>query len=116
MSEGESGMFRGTEWRDNRLAKIARDNRPQGVRSRGRPKKQWNESVKTATSALNLEEKASAYIEEEEEEEQQQQQQQQQGEGEEGEEGGGGEEGEEEGEEEGGEEGGGEEEEEGGEG
>jgi hypothetical protein len=24
---------------DNRLAKIARDNRPQGVRSRGRPKK-----------------------------------------------------------------------------
>jgi hypothetical protein len=26
---------------DNRLAKIARDSRPQGVRSRGRPKKRW---------------------------------------------------------------------------
>ena len=33
---------------DNRLAKIARDNRPQGVRSRGRPKKRWKESLNTA--------------------------------------------------------------------
>jgi hypothetical protein len=30
---------------DNRLVKIARDNRPQGVRSRGRPKKRWKESL-----------------------------------------------------------------------
>jgi len=30
---------------DNRLAKIARDSRPQGVRSRGRPKKRWKESL-----------------------------------------------------------------------
>ena len=29
---------------DNRLAKITRDSRPQGVRSRGRPKKRWKES------------------------------------------------------------------------
>jgi len=35
---------------DNRLAKIARDNRPQGVRSRGRPKKCWKESLNTAPS------------------------------------------------------------------
>ena len=35
---------------DNRLAKIARDNRPQGVRSRGRPKKRWKESLNTAPS------------------------------------------------------------------
>ena len=35
---------------DNRLAKIARDNRPQGVRSRGRPKKRWKEGVNTAHS------------------------------------------------------------------
>jgi hypothetical protein len=27
--------------KDNRLAKIARDSRPQGVRNRGRPKKRW---------------------------------------------------------------------------
>ena len=31
--------------KDNRLAKIARDSRPQGVRSRGRPKKRWKESL-----------------------------------------------------------------------
>jgi hypothetical protein len=30
---------------DNRLAKIARDSRPQGVRSRGKPKKRWKESL-----------------------------------------------------------------------
>jgi hypothetical protein len=30
---------------DNRLAKIARESRPQGVRSRGRPKKRWEESL-----------------------------------------------------------------------
>jgi len=30
---------------DNRLAKIARDSRPQGVRRRGRPKKRWKESL-----------------------------------------------------------------------
>ena len=30
---------------DNRLAKIARDSRPQGVRSRSRPKKCWKESL-----------------------------------------------------------------------
>ena len=35
---------------NNRLAKIARDNRPQGVRSRGRPKNRWKESVNTASS------------------------------------------------------------------
>ena len=35
---------------DNRLAKIARDNRPQGVRSRGRPKKRWKESLNAAHS------------------------------------------------------------------
>jgi hypothetical protein len=36
---------------DNRLAKIARDSRPQGVRSRGRPKKRWKESlIKTPRS------------------------------------------------------------------
>jgi hypothetical protein len=29
---------------DNILAKIARDNRPLGVRSQGRPKKRWKES------------------------------------------------------------------------
>ena len=33
---------------DNRLAKIARGNRPQGVRSRGRPKKRWKESLNAA--------------------------------------------------------------------
>jgi len=39
------------EWErmeDNRLAKIARDNRPQGVRSRGRPKKRWKEILNAA--------------------------------------------------------------------
>jgi hypothetical protein len=35
---------------DNRLAKIARDNRPQGVRSRGRPKERWKESLNAAPS------------------------------------------------------------------
>ena len=35
---------------ENRLAKIVRDNRPQGVRSRGRPKKRWKESLNTAPS------------------------------------------------------------------
>jgi hypothetical protein len=36
---------------DNRLAKIATDNnRPQGVRSRGRPKKRWKESLNAAPS------------------------------------------------------------------
>ena len=35
---------------DNRLAKIARDSRPQGVRSRGRPKKHWKESLIKAPS------------------------------------------------------------------
>ena len=35
---------------DNRLAKIARDNRPQGVRSTGRPKKRWKESLNAAPS------------------------------------------------------------------
>jgi hypothetical protein len=45
------------EWRvhvsrmeDNRLTKIARDNRPQGVRSRGRPKKRWKESLNIVPS------------------------------------------------------------------
>ena len=35
---------------DNRLAKIARGNRPQGVRSRGNPKKRWKESLNIAPS------------------------------------------------------------------
>ena len=35
---------------DNRLAKIARDNRPKGVRSTGRPKKRWKESLNAAPS------------------------------------------------------------------
>jgi len=35
---------------DNRLAKIARDSRPQGVQSRGRPKKRWKESLIKAPS------------------------------------------------------------------
>jgi hypothetical protein len=35
---------------DNRLAKVARDNRPQGISSRGRPKKRWKESLNTAPS------------------------------------------------------------------
>ena len=48
---------------DNRLAKIARDNRPQGVRSRGRPKKRWKESLDIAPSPYTLEEQASAYSE-----------------------------------------------------
>jgi hypothetical protein len=30
---------------DNRLTKIARDSRPQGVRNRGRPKKRWKGSI-----------------------------------------------------------------------
>jgi hypothetical protein len=35
---------------DGRLAKIARDNHPQGMRSRGRPKKRWKESLNAAPS------------------------------------------------------------------
>jgi hypothetical protein len=35
---------------DNRLAKTTRVNRPQGVRSRGRPKKRWKESFNIALS------------------------------------------------------------------
>ena len=35
---------------DGRLAKIAKDNRPQGVRSRGRPKKLWKDSIHTTPS------------------------------------------------------------------
>ena len=35
---------------DNRLAKIARDSHPQGVRSRGGPKKRWKESLIKAPS------------------------------------------------------------------
>jgi len=35
---------------DKSLAKIARDSRPQGVRSRGRPKKRWKESLIKAPS------------------------------------------------------------------
>jgi NADH:ubiquinone oxidoreductase subunit E len=35
---------------NNRLAKIARDNCPQGVRSRGRPKKRWKESLNIPNS------------------------------------------------------------------
>jgi hypothetical protein len=35
---------------DNRFAKIASGNRPQGVRSRGRPKKRWKESLNIAPS------------------------------------------------------------------
>jgi hypothetical protein len=54
---------------DNRLAKITRDNRPQGVRSRGRPKKRWKESLNIAPSLKNVEEQAFAYIEEEGEKE-----------------------------------------------
>ena len=35
---------------ENRLAKTVRDNRPQGVRSRGKPKKRWKESLNTDPS------------------------------------------------------------------
>ena len=35
---------------DDRLAKIARDNRPKGVRSQGRPKNRWKESINIASS------------------------------------------------------------------
>jgi hypothetical protein len=35
---------------DSRLAKIARDNRPLGVRGQGRPKKRWKESRNIAPS------------------------------------------------------------------
>ena len=35
---------------ENRLAKIVRDNRPQGVGSRDGPKKRWKESHNTAPS------------------------------------------------------------------
>jgi hypothetical protein len=38
---------------DNRLAKIARDNHPQGVCGPGRPKKRWKESLKRGSLALN---------------------------------------------------------------
>ena len=51
------GNVRRGEWGDhvdrmeeNGLPKIVRDNRPQGVRSRGRPKKRWKESLNTAPS------------------------------------------------------------------
>jgi len=50
MIEEESGMPMWKEWRTTRLAKIARHNRPQGLRSRGRPKKCWKESLNTAPS------------------------------------------------------------------
>jgi hypothetical protein len=48
---------------DSRLAKIAKDNRPQGVRSRGRPKKRWKDSLHTTPSPYILEEQALAYKE-----------------------------------------------------
>jgi hypothetical protein len=35
---------------DNRLANIAGDNRPQGARCLGRPKKRWKESLNAAPS------------------------------------------------------------------
>ena len=35
---------------DNRLAKIARESRPRGVRSRGKPKKRWKECLIKAHS------------------------------------------------------------------
>ena len=35
---------------ENRLAKITRDNRPPGVRSRGRPMKQWKENLDAVSS------------------------------------------------------------------
>jgi hypothetical protein len=35
---------------DHRLAKITRDNRPQGARIRGRPKKRWKDSLNIAPS------------------------------------------------------------------
>ena len=35
---------------ENRLAKITRDNRPPGVRSRGRPKKRWKEYLDGVSS------------------------------------------------------------------
>ena len=35
---------------ENRLAKITRDNRPPGVRSRGRPKKRWKENLDAVSS------------------------------------------------------------------
>jgi hypothetical protein len=38
---------------DSCLAKIARDNRPQGVRSRGRPKKRWKEKSQRSSLVLN---------------------------------------------------------------
>jgi len=43
---------RGREWDAHvgRMVKIARDSRPQGVRSRGRPKKRWKESLIKAPS------------------------------------------------------------------
>jgi hypothetical protein len=36
---------------DHRPAKIARDNRPQGIHSQGRPKKRWKEGLNTASSS-----------------------------------------------------------------
>jgi hypothetical protein len=45
---------------DNRLAKIARDNRLQGVSSRGRPKKRWKKSLNAAPSPWILEEQTLA--------------------------------------------------------
>jgi hypothetical protein len=38
---------------DNRLAKIARDNRPQGMRSRGRPKETMDGKSQRSSLALN---------------------------------------------------------------
>jgi hypothetical protein len=40
----------GKRMENNRLAEIARDNHPQVVRSRGRPKKRWKESLNIAPS------------------------------------------------------------------
>jgi hypothetical protein len=45
----------------NRLAKIARDNLPQGVGSRGRPKKRLKESFNAAPSPERLDKQALGY-------------------------------------------------------
>jgi hypothetical protein len=54
---------------DNRLAKIVRNSRPQGVHSRGRPKKRWKESLIKTPPQPNLWKNRRKPIEEEEEEE-----------------------------------------------
>jgi hypothetical protein len=54
---------------DNRLAKIARDNRPQGVRSSRQSEENTERESQYISLALKSGEQASAYIEEEEEEE-----------------------------------------------